>query len=174
MSWLEQALIADGVTADGRIVVGEVLRELVENANILSLDAVGSNNGSGYVVGETFDIVGGTAVSINGVSIIARGVVVAIAGDDVTEVKITSCGIYTALPGTTDVATTNASGVGDDALLVDLTTQAAQWTADRDTFVDLTTDYEWIASSVKATNAPTIGLDMILSGANDEIGRAHV
>jgi len=167
MSWLEQALIADGVTADGRIVVGEVLRELVENPNVLSLDSVGANNGSGYVVGETFDIVGGTAVSVNGVSIVARGVVVAISGDDVTEVKITSCGIYTVLPGVTNVATTNASGVGDDLLQVNLTTQAAQWTADRDTFVDLTTDYEWIASSVKATNAPTIGLDMILSGAND-------
>lgn len=167
MSWLEQALVADGVTADGRIVVGETLRELTENANILSLDAVGSVNGSGYVVGETFDIVGGTAISINGVSIVARGVVTAISGDDVTEIKITSCGIYSSLPGTTDVATTNASGIGDDNLLVDLTTQAAQWTADRDTFVDLTTDYEWIASSVKATNAPTIGLDMILSAAND-------
>jgi len=98
----------------------------------------------------------GTAVSINGVSVIARGVVVAIAGDDVTEVKITSSGIYTSLPGTTDVATTNASGIGDDLLTVDLTTQAAQWTQDRSTFVDLTTDYEWIASSVKTSNAPTM------------------
>ena len=167
MSWLEQDLIANGVSADGRIVVGEAIRQLIKNPNVLTLDAVGNNNGSGYVVGETFDIVGGTAVSINGVSIIARGVVVAISGDDVTEVKITSCGIYTTLPGTTDVATTNASGIGDDLLTVDLTTQAAQWTEDRSTFVDLTTDYEWIATSVKASNAPTIGLDIILSGADD-------
>lgn len=167
MSWLEQPLTADGVTADGRIVVGETLRQLLINANILSLDSVGANNGSGYVVGETFDIVGGTAISVNGVSIIARGVVTAIAGDDVTAIKITSCGIYSSLPGVTDVATTNASGVGDDLLQVNLTTQAAQWTQDRSTFVDLLTDYEFIATSVKAANAPTIGIDMILSGAND-------
>ncbi len=114
MSYLEQALLADGVTADGRIVASLAMIEHAKNANILSLDGIGANNGSGYVVGETFDIVGGTAVSINGVSVIARGVVVAIAGDDVTEVKITSSGIYTALPGTTDVATTNASGRGHD------------------------------------------------------------
>lgn len=167
MSWLEQALTADGVTADGRIVVGEALRQLLSNANVLSLDSVGANNGSGYVVGETFDIVGGTAISVNGVSIIARGVVTAISGDDVTAVKITSCGIYSTLPGTVNVATTNASGIGDDLLQVNLTTQAAQWTQDRSTFVSLTTDYEFIATSVKATNAPTIGLDMILSGADD-------
>lgn len=167
MSWLEQSLIADGVTADGRIVVGEAIRALVINPNVLSLDSVGSNNGSGYVVGETFDIVGGTAVSINGVSIIARGVVTEISGDDVTAIKITSCGIYTVLPGVTNVATTNASGIGDDLLTVNLTTQAAQWTSDRTTYVDLLTDYEWIASSTKATNAPTIGMDMILSATND-------
>ena len=167
MSYLEQALVANGVTADGRIVASLAMIEHAKNANVLSLDAVGANNGSGYVVGETFDIVGGTAVSINGVSVVARGVVVAISGDDVTEVKITSSGIYTALPGVTDVATTNASGVGDDLLQVDLTTQAAQFTEDRNTFVDLTTNFEWIATSVKATNAPTIGVNTILSGADD-------
>ncbi len=167
MSYLEQALIADGVTADGRIVASLAMIEHAKNANVLSLDSVGANNGSGYVVGETFDIVGGTAVSINGVSVVARGVVTAIAGDDVTAIKITSSGIYTALPGVTDVATTNASGVGDDLLQVNLTTQAAQYTEDRNTFVDLITDFEWIASSVKATNAPTIGVDAILSGADD-------
>jgi len=167
MSWLEQALIADGITADGRIVASETIRAMVKNPNVLSLDSVGANNGSGYVVGETFDIVGGTAVSINGVTIVARGVVTAISGDDVTAIKITSSGIYTVLPGVTNVATTNASGIGDDLLQVNLTTQAAQWTEDRTTFVDLLTDYEWIASSVKATNAPTIGMTPILSGAND-------
>jgi len=167
MSWLEQALIADGVTADGRIVASLAMIEHAKNANVLSLDSVGANNGSGYVVGETFDIVGGTAVSINGVSIIARGVVTAISGDDVTAIKITSSGIYTVLPGTTDVATTNASGIGDDLLQVNLTTQAAQWTEDRNTFTDLITDFEWIATSVKATNAPTIGVDTQLSGADD-------
>ncbi|MCK5495126.1 MAG: hypothetical protein KAI80_01845, partial [Hyphomicrobiaceae bacterium] len=87
---MEQALIADGVTADGRIVASLAMIEHAKNANVLSLDSVGANNGSGYVVGETFDIVGGTAVSINGVSVVARGVVTAIAGDDVTAIKITS------------------------------------------------------------------------------------
>ena len=167
MSWLEQAMVADGVTADGRIVASLAMIEHMKNPNVLSLDAVGSNNGSGYVVGETFDIVGGTPVTINGVAMVARGVVTAIAGDDVTAIKITSSGIYTVLPGTTDVATTNASGIGDDLLLVDLTTQAAQWTQDRNTFTDLVTDFEWIATSVKATNAPTVGVNTILSGADD-------
>jgi len=167
MSYLEQALLADGVLADGRIVASLAMIEHLKNPNVLSLDAIGGNNGSGYVVGETFDIVGGTAVSINGVTLVARGVVVAISGDDVTEVKITSSGIYTSLPGVTNVVTTNASGIGDDLLTVDLTTQAAQWTEDRNTFTDLLTDFEWIATSVKATNAPTVGVDAILSGAND-------
>ena len=167
MSFLEQALTADGVTADGRIVASLAMIEHLKNANILSLDSVGVNNGSGYVVGETFDIVGGTAIVINGVTMTARGIVVAISGDDVTEVKLTSSGIYSALPGTTDIATTNASGVGDDLLVVNLTTQVAQWTEDRNTFVDLTTDFEWIATSIKATNAPTIGAVTILSGADD-------
>ena len=167
MSYLEQALIADGVTADGRIVAALAMLEHAKRANVLSLDTVGGNNGSGYVVGETFDIVGGTAVSINGVSIVARGVVTAISGDDVTAIKITSSGIYTALPGTANIATTNASGIGDDLLTVNLTTQAAQYTEDRNTFTDLITDFEWIATSVKATNAPTIGVDTQLSGADD-------
>ncbi len=167
MSYLEQALLADGVLADGRIVASLAMIEHLKNPNVLSLDAIGGNNGSGYVVGETFDIVGGTAVSINGVTLVARGVVVAISGDDVTEVKITSSGIYTSLPGVTNVVTTNASGIGDDLLTVDLTTQAAQWTEDRNTFTDLLTDFEWIATSVKATNAPTVGVDAQLSGAND-------
>jgi hypothetical protein len=167
MSYLEQALIANGVTADGRIVASLAMIEHAKNANILSLDAVGGNNGSGYVVGETFDIVGGTAISINGVSVVARGVVTAISGDDVTAIKITSSGIYSALPGVTNVVTTNASGIGDDLLTVDLTTQVAQWTEDRNTFTDLITNFEWIATSIKATNAPTIGVNTILSGADD-------
>lgn len=167
MSYLEQALLADGVTADGRIVAALAMIEHLKNANVLSLDAVGSNNGSGYVVGETFDIVGGTAVVINGVTLVARGVVTAISGDDVTAIKITSSGVYTTLPGVTNVATTNASGIGDDLLTVDLTTLIAQWTEDRNTFTDLITDFEWIATSIKATNAPTIGVDTQLSGADD-------
>lgn len=167
MSYLEQAMVADGVTADGRIVASLAMLEHAKNPNVLSLDAVGSNNGSGYVVGETFDIVGGTAVVINGVTMVAKGVVTSISGDDVTGIKITSSGIYTVLPGTTDVATTNASGIGDDLLQVDLTTQAAQWTEDRNTFTDLITNFEWICTSVKATNPPTIGINTILSGADD-------
>lgn len=167
MSWLEQALLADGIAADGRIVMSEAIRAVVINPSVLSLDTVGVNDGSGYVVGETFDIVGGTVVSVNGVALTARGVVTAISGDNVTAIKITSSGAYTALPGVTNIATTNSSGIGDNLLVVNLTTQAAQWTSDRTTFVDFLTDYEWIASSVKATNAPTIGMTPILSGAND-------
>ena len=167
MSYLEQALTANGVSPDGRIVASLAMIEHAKNANILSLDSVGVNNGSGYVVGETFDIVGGTPIVINGVSMTARGVVTAIAGDDVTAIKITSSGIYSALPGVTDIATTNASGIGDDLLVVNLTTQIAQFTEDRNTFTDLITNFEWIATSIKATNAPTIGVNTILSGADD-------
>jgi hypothetical protein len=167
MSYLEQALLADGVLADGRIVASLAMIEHMKNPNVLSLDTVGGNNGSGYVVGETFDIVGGTAVSINGVTLVARGVVTAISGDDVVGIKITSSGIYTSLPGVTNVVTTNASGIGDDLLTVNLTTQIAQWTEDRNDFTDLLTNFEWIATSIKATNAPTVGVVTILSGAND-------
>ena len=65
MPWIEQQLIADGVTAEGRVVVNKALLEMITNDQVLTL-AVNAG-GTGYVVGEIFDIVGGTALAVNGV-----------------------------------------------------------------------------------------------------------
>lgn len=169
MPWIEQQLLADGVSAEGRVVVNKALLEIAVNDHVLSLDAVGNNNGSGYVVGETFDIVGGTAISINGVSMVARGRVTSISGDDVTGVEILSAGVYSVLPGTSDIATANSSAGGDNLLTVDLTTEAATWTQDESDYTDLLTLFEWLATSTKATNKPTIGGQSQLSGSDDGV-----
>lgn len=166
MPWIEQQLIADGVSADGRIVVARAILDIITSSQILTM-AVNAG-GTGYVDDETFDLVGGTAVSVNGASIIARGRVVAQAAGVVTAVEIVSSGAYSALPGTTGAATTNSSGVGT-GLTLDLTTQTARYTQDRSTFTNFTTDFEWIATSVKASNAPTIGIASALSGSIDSM-----
>lgn len=161
MPFTNEILTADAVTAFGRIVYSKALLDIITNAAVI--DMAVNNGGTGYVVGETFDIVGGTAVS----GFVARGVVTAESGGVVTGVKYLSAGAYSTLPGVTGAATTNASAAGNDDLTVDLTTQAAQWTQDRSTYTDDLTDFEWLATSVKASNPPTVGMTTSNSGGND-------
>lgn len=161
MPFTNEVLVADGVTALGRIVYSKALLDIAINSAVI--DMAVNVGGTGYVVGETFDVVGGTAVS----GFVARGIVTSEAAGVVTGVKYISAGAYSTLPGVTGAATTNASAAGDDALTVDLTTQAPQWTQDRSTYVDPLTDFEWLLTSIKASNPATIGMLTSASGGND-------
>ena len=128
MPWIEQQLIADGVTAEGRVVVNKALLEMITNDQVLTL-AVNAG-GTGYVVGEIFDIVGGTALAVNGATFNATGRVTAESGGVVSAIEILSSGAYSADPTLTGAATTNASLAGNDDLPVDITMQTARWTQD--------------------------------------------
>jgi hypothetical protein len=161
MPFLNEVLVANGSTTLGRIVFAKALLDMITNDHVIAL-AVNSG-GTGYVVGETFDIVGGTAIG----AFVATGIVTAESGGVVTAVEILSAGAYSATPGVTGAATTNASAAGNDDLTVDLTTQTALWTLDRSTYVDDVTDFEWIATSVKASNPATIGMETVTSSGND-------
>ena len=163
MPYAQEQLVANGTTTLGRIVLAEAILDIITNSHVTAL-AVNAG-GTGYAVGETFDIVGGTAVS----GFVARGIVTAVAAGVVTGVKIESCGAYSTLPGVTGAATTNASAAGNDDLTVDLTTAAATWTQDRNTYVDGQTDFEWICTSTRATNPPTIGVRTSVSAGNGAI-----
>jgi len=161
MPFLNEVLVANGSTTLGRIVFAKALLDIITNDHVTAL-AVNAG-GTGYVVGETFDVQGGTPIG----AFNARGVVTAASGGVVSAVKIISCGAYSALPGVTGQTTTNASLSGNNDLTVDLTTLVAQWTLDRSTYVDPTTDFEWICTSVKASNPPTIGMTTVTGSGND-------
>ena len=161
MPFLNEVLVANGTTSLGRIVFVKAVLDMILNDHVIAL-AVNAG-GTGYVVGETFDIVGGTPIG----AFVARGVVTAEAGGVVTAVKYISAGAYSTLPGATGAATANASAGGNDDLTVDLTTEVTQWTLDRSTYVDDQTDFEWIATSIKATNPATIGMITATGSGND-------
>lgn len=161
MPFLNEILVANGTTSLGRIVFTKAFLDMIINDHVVGLAV--NVGGTGYVVGETFDVVGGTPIG----AFVARGVVTAEAGGVVTAVKYISAGAYSALPGVTGALTTNASAAGNDDLTVNLTTEVAQWTLDRSTYVDDTTDFEWIATSVKAVNPATVGMETVTSAGND-------
>jgi hypothetical protein len=140
----------------------------------------GGISGSGYVVGETFEIV--VAGSPGTTIFTAVGVVTEIDNGgspvispvgQVTGVKLVSGGAYPNAVQSpeiqkTGLSTQNASAGGDDALLVDVEFEAAWWTEDRGNgaaspipstdYTDDATDFEWICTSTKASNPPTIGM----------------
>lgn len=161
MPFLNEVLVANGTTSLGRIVFTKAVLDMILNDHVVAL-AVNAG-GTGYVVGETFDIVGGTPIG----AFVARGVVTAEAGGVVSAVKYISAGAYSTLPGATGAATANASAGGNDDLTVDLTTETSDWTQDRSTYTDDQTDFEWIATSGKASNPPTVGMLTATSGGND-------
>ena len=163
MPFLNEVLVANGVTGLGRVVFSKAILDMITNDHVI--DMAVNNGGTGYVVGETFDVVGGTSIG----AFVARGVVTAEAAGVVTAVKYISAGAYSSLPGATGAATTNASAAGNDDLTVDLTTETAHWTQDRSDYTNDTTDFEWICTSTKAANAPTIGMITETSAGNDAV-----
>ena len=163
MPFLNEVLVANGTTTLGRIIYSKAILDIITNDHVLTM-AVNSG-GTGYVVGETFELSTGTAVG----SFVARGVVTAEAAGVVTGVKIISAGAYTADPTASGGATTNASAAGNDDLTIDVTMQTARWTLDTDDYVDDETDFEWICTSVKASNPATIGLRTQTSAGDDAV-----
>ena len=161
MPFFHETLVANGVTAFGRIVFSKAVLDFILNDHVVALAV--NVGGTGYVVGETFDVVGGTPIG----TFVATGVVTSEAGGVVTGVKYLSAGAYSALPGAVGALTTNASAAGNDDLTVDLTTETARCTLDRSTYTDDLTDFEWIVTSVKAVNPPTVGMVTITGGGND-------
>lgn len=154
MPFIDEQLVANGTTTLGRIIATKAILDIITNDAVLTLAV--NVGGTGYVVGETFDVDGGTVIASNP-AFNARGVVTAEAAGVVTAVKITSAGAYSTLPGAVGQTTSNSSAAGNNDLTVDLTTQVAQWTQDRSTYTTDDADFEWICTSIKATNAPTIG-----------------
>ncbi|MCK5497416.1 MAG: hypothetical protein KAI80_13445, partial [Hyphomicrobiaceae bacterium] len=131
MPFIDEQLVANGTTTLGRIIATKAILDIITNDAVLTL-AVNAG-GTGYVVGETFDVDGGTVIASNP-AFNARGVVTAEAAGVVTAVKITSAGAYSTLPGAVGQTTSNSSAAGNNDLTVDLTTQVAQWTQDRSTY----------------------------------------
>lgn len=169
MPWIEQQLLSDGVTAEGRVVVPKAILEIIINTHVATIAV--NNGGTGYVVGETFELNTGTPVAVNGANIVCRGRVTAEAAGVVTAVELLSAGAYPSgtQPTLTNGATTNASAAGNDDLTVDVTMDTATWTQDFSDFVDVSTNFEWIATSTKASNPPTCGLRSRLVTSNDAI-----
>lgn len=168
MPWIQQTLIADGVTAEGRVVVPKAILDVIINTHVATI-AVGTNGGTGYVVGETFELATGTPIAINGANFHCVGRVTSVSAGVVTGVELLSAGAYPsgAQPTLTNGATQNSSAAGDNALTVTVTMSAATWTQDSSTYTNLTTNFEWLATSTKASNPPTIGMQSQLSGSND-------
>lgn len=168
MPFIEQQLSADGVASEGRVVANKAILDIITNTHVLTM-AVNAG-GTGYVVNDTFRLNTGTPVVVNGDSFHAVGRVTAEAAGVVTAVEITSAGAYPSgtQPTASGGATTTLTGAGS-GLTIDTTMQAAYWTQDSSTYTDLLTLFDWICTSTKAANPPTIGGSSQLSGVNDGI-----
>lgn len=166
MPFIQQQLVADGVTAEGRVVVPKAILEIAINDQVLTM-AVNAG-GTGYAVGDTFELSTGTAVALNTANFTAKGRVTSVSAGVVTGVEIISAGAYTLDPTATGGATTTLTGVGS-GLTINTTMQTARWTQDSSDYVDLLTNFEWLATSVKASNAPTVGVRSRLSGSFDSM-----
>lgn len=168
MPFIEQQLSADGVASEGRVVANKALLEIITNTHVATM-AVNAG-GTGYAVNDTFRLNTGTPVVVNGDSFHAVGRVTAEAAGVVTAIEITSAGAYPSgtQPTASGGATTTLTGAGS-GLTIDTTMQAALWTQDSSTYTDLLTLFDWLATSTKASNPPTIGGSSQLSGANDGI-----
>lgn len=189
MSFLVEQLVANGGSGSpstlGRIIASKAIFDFITNDSISAIEVDSSSSparsGSGYVVGETFDItIAGSPQEV----FTAVGVVTEIdhGGSpeispvgQVTGVKIVSGGAYSDLMQLSSPegdpilgqATTNASASGT-GLVVDVTPEEAHWTQDRGfgaasplpatDYSNDSSDFEWICTSLKASNAPTIGL----------------
>lgn len=185
MPFIEQQLSADGVTTEGRNIVVEAVYEIITNDHVASMTvaaAVPSPQASGYAVGDTFRLNAGTPVQVNGDDFHATGRVTAVDSPDTgnpTGIEIISWGAYTTLPSMSPISspegtvlsvpTTTLTGAGNDALIVDITTDTAKWTSNTYVIDSPFTVNEWLCTSVKATNAPLIGMRSELSGADDGV-----
>lgn len=167
MPFLNEVLVANGTTTLGRIIYAKALLDMIVADHVGTM--VVAAGGTGYVVGETFDLSTGTAEG--GGAFVARGIVTAESAGVVTAVKIISAGAYATAntPTLTAGATTNASAAGNDDLTITVTIATNLWTLDRSTYTNDTTDFEWICTSVKAANPATIGMETVTGSGNDSL-----
>lgn len=168
MPFVQQQLTANGTTAEGRVVVPKAILEIITNDQVLTM-VVGTTAGTGYAIGDTGELSTGTSVALNGDNFTAKYRVTAVSAGAVTGIEIISAGAYTADPTLTNGGTTVLTGAGDGALTITATMQTNRWTQDESDYTNLTTNFEWLATSVKTSNKPTIGLQSVLSGANDSM-----
>ncbi len=171
MPFIIQQLSADGVTSDGRVVLATAVLEAITNDHVATI-AINAG-GSGYAVGDEIRLNTGTPISINGDSFHATARVTSEAAGVITGLELVSAGSYPSgtLPTATGGATTTLTGAGSGAT-VDVTTVAANWTEDeRNNLdnIDFQTDGDWLVTSTKASNAPTIGMRSNASGAFDAV-----
>lgn len=152
MPFIAEQLTADGVTTLGRIVWTKAVLDTITAYTVTDILSIVAG-GSGYVVGETFEINDGTAIFV------ARGEVLAVGGGGaVTSARITSSGAYSVPPTISGSPTTNASASGDNALVVSVNVEAPLWIVDNNTYVNASTDFQWIAHSTKADLPPYVGM----------------
>ena len=169
MPFIAQQLSADGVSQDGRVVLATAVLLAITEDHVATL-AVNAG-GTGYAVGDTFRLNTGTTVTVNGDSFHATGRVTSVSAGVVTGVELVSAGAYTTLPGLTANATVTLTGAGS-GLTLDLTTQVALWSEDSRTNldnVDFQTDGDWLCTSSKTSNPPTVGMRSSISAANDAV-----
>ncbi|TFH66002.1 MAG: hypothetical protein E4G91_00385 [Candidatus Zixiibacteriota bacterium] len=183
--FLYEQLAANGGSASpetfGNIVAAKAIFDFITNDSISAVTY--GSAGTGYIVGETFDILMTGVASPEPVTIfVARGVVVAESGGVPSEVKVISGGSYIGLAllnspfdtPLTGLSTANSSAGGDNGLLVDVVPEQSHWTEDRGNgaespiastdFSDFRTQFEWICTSNKPTNPATIGMETIGGG----------
>ncbi len=169
MPFLNHVLNATATFEEGRVVFAKAILDIITGDHVATM-AVNAG-GTGYAVGDTFRLTTGTAkgVGANLNAFEARGEVTAVSGGVVTAVKIQSAGAYSVDPTLSGGATETITGAGDDGLTIDVTMQGALWTVDTDDYTDEETDFEWIATSSKSTNPPTVGIQTITSTGNDAV-----
>jgi len=190
MGWLHENLVANGGAGSpatfGRVAVAKAIFDFITSDCLADITV--NNGGDNYAVGETFDI----TIPLSPGNVLevftAKGVVESIGtgsptrspGGSAVRVKVYSGGAYKNLIQSpeldlTNVPTTNASLSGT-GLTVDCTPEAAHWFERRGNgaqspiagtdYVDDGTDFEWVCTSLKSTNPPTIGMDTAQSGGN--------
>lgn len=173
MPFIEQQLSADGVAQDGRIVMATAIADVITNDHVLTI-SVGTSGGTGYAVGDTFslDDAANVPLVVQGDSFRAVVRVTSVAAGVVDGVELVSAGAYTTLATNTNNATTTLTGAGTGCQIDIDTIQTALWTQDERTNldnIDFQTNGDFLATSVKATNAPLMGIRSIISATNDSI-----
>lgn len=170
MPFIRQQLTADGVSPTGelaRVILATAILEMITNDHVDTI-SVGTSGGTGYAIGDTFSINDGSNVPValypsNGNDIVRATVrVTSVAAGVVDGVQLLSAGSYTTLATGADFATTTLTGAGSGCQIDIDTIQTALWTEDSRTGLDNSDPQvggDWLASSVKAANNPTIGME---------------
>lgn len=150
---------ADCTTALGEKAHIKASKQLLDFITGNHVSAVTINAaGTGYTVGDTLTVAGGTPKGI----FTADAVVTTVGGTgDVTGVRLHNWGSYSANPTTTANAVTGGTGSG---CTLDLTMLAAEWTQDSSDYVNDTTEFKWQAHGINLSGAnPYIGVQTVTS-----------